>query len=65
MNKFADDFLNAAPDSKPGVAKGDLRQISLAMPEELLVRLMAAAKERNIGRAALVRMALTKYLDEL
>ena len=59
----AETFIKGAAKST-GVDKGNQKQITVAMPPELLERLEAAAKSKGIGRVALLRMALIDYLEK-
>lgn len=60
-------YIEAAVDGKKSgaVDVGNQKQITVAMSHDLLNQVEAAAKARNIGRAAFVRMALTKYLSDV
>jgi hypothetical protein len=70
--KSIEDFIGGAPDSAPaapaaakakGVMKGHQRQISLAMPVELIARMDAAAGKLSLTRAGFLKLAVTRAVE--
>ena len=67
--KSAEMFIQAAPDaseSKPmgkGVMAGNQRQITVAMPPDLVDRIDAAAKKLAITRASFIKMAISRAIE--
>jgi hypothetical protein len=67
--KSADLFIQAAPDASEstpmlrGVRVGNQRQITVAMPPELLDRIDAAAKKLAITRASFIKMAVSRAIE--
>jgi len=62
----ADDFIAAAPDSKPkarGVKKGNKQQISLTIAPALLVKIDNLATELGQSRAAVINMAIYRAVE--
>lgn len=63
--KAADQFIDAAPDSGKTIRQhGKQAAISLALPRELLDRADAQAKELCISRAAFIKLAINRLLNE-
>ena len=68
-SKSAEMFIQAAPDaskSSPtvkGVMAGNQRQITIAMPPELVDRMDAAAKKLAITRASFIKMAISRAIE--
>lgn len=60
------DYLEAAPDAKKtgAVDVGNQKQITIALPAELLEQVEAAAKADDRSRAAWVRLAIMAYLNK-
>lgn len=67
--KSIEDFIGGAPDaaqSRPtatkakGVMKGHQRQISLAMPVDLIARMDAAARKLSLTRAGFLKLAVSR-----
>ena len=67
--KSAEMFIQAAPDASEkvlvtkGVMAGNQRQITVAMPPELLDRIDAAAKKLSITRASFIKMAVSRAIE--
>lgn len=65
--KAAEDFINAAPDSKniktKGVIKGNKQQISLTIKPELLDKVDELAVELGQSRAAIINMAIYRAVE--
>ena len=65
----AEDFIKGAPDSDKsavvtkGITLGKQSQISFAMPPELLARLDETARKLSISRAAFMKMAITRAVQ--
>lgn len=71
-SKTAEAFIQGAPDAAPpttdmqtsqGVMLGKQRQVSFAMPPELLERVDEAARKLSLTRAGYMKMVLTQRLD--
>ncbi len=73
-SKSVDDFIGGAPDSvkpaaveapapKARVMKGQQAQITLALPVDLLERANAMADRLSISRAAFMKMAITRAVE--
>ena len=71
-SKTAEAFSQGAPDAIPptvdaqisqGVMLGKQRQVSFAMPPELLERVDEAARKLSLTRAGYMKMVLTQRLD--
>lgn len=71
-SKTAESFIQGAPDAAPptvdaqtsqGVMLGKQRQVSFAMPPELLERVDEAARKLSLTRAGYMKMVLTQRLD--
>ena len=60
------DYLEAAPDAKKtgAVDAGNQKQITIALPAELLEQVEAARKADGRSRGSWVRMAITAYLNK-
>lgn len=60
------DYVEAAADGKKAgaVDVGNQKQITIALPAELLEQVEAAAKADERSRAAWVRLAITAYLNK-
>ena len=67
--KSADLFIQAAPDATEkapvakGVMAGNQRQITVAMPPELVDRIDAAARKLAITRASFIKMAVSRAIE--
>lgn len=68
--KSAEMFIQAAPDAGEkvppvvkGVMAGNQRQITVAMPPELVDRIDAAAKKLSITRASFIKMAISRAVE--
>lgn len=67
--KSAEMFIQAAPDAEKappvvkGVMAGNQRQITVAMPPELVDRIDAAAKKLSITRASFIKMAISRAIE--
>lgn len=70
--KSIEDFIGGAPDaaqSQPaatkakGVMKGHQRQISLAMPVDLITRMDAAAGKLSLTRAGFLKLAVSRAVE--
>ena len=70
----AEAFIQGAPDagdlfSEPepaavtGVMQGRQRQVSLALPPELLARVDEAARKLSLTRAGFMKLALTRAVE--
>lgn len=68
----AEAFIQGAPDAatattdtqiRQGVMLGKQRQVSFAMPPELLDRVDEAARKLSLTRAGFMKMVLTQRLD--
>lgn len=65
----ADAFIQAAPDAAKkapaakGVMAGNQRQITVAMPPELVDRIDACAKKLSITRAAFIKLAVSRAIE--
>ena len=71
-SKTAESFIQGAPDAAPptvdaqtsqGVMLGKQRQVSFAMPPELLERVDEAARKLSLTRAGYMKMVLTQRLN--
>lgn len=71
-SKTAEDFIQGAPDAatatvdahtSQGVMQGKQRQVSFAMPPELLARVDEAARKLSLTRAGFMKMALTRAIE--
>ena len=70
--KSIEDFIGGAPDAAPaapaakakGVMKGHQRQISLAMPVDLIARMDAAAGKLSLTRAGFLKLAVTRAVQQ-
>lgn len=71
-SKTAEAFIQGAPDAAPpitetearqGVMLGKQRQVSFAMPPELLERVDEAARKLSLTRAGYMKMVLTQRLN--
>lgn len=71
-SRTAEAFIQGAPDaadlfSDPpaasGVMQGRQRQVSLAMPPELLARVDEAARKLSLTRAGFMKLALTRAVE--
>ena len=62
-------FIQAAPDAvenapaAKGVMAGNQRQITVAMPPELVDRIDAAARKLSITRASFIKMAVSRAIE--
>ena len=73
LSTTAEDFIQGAPDAPQvaesaaqgpkGVMQGKQRQVSLAMPPELLERVDEAARRLSLTRAGFMKLALTRAVD--
>lgn len=68
-DRTAEAFIQGAPDAAPpitdaqtsqGVMLGKQRQVSLAMPPELLAKVDEAARKLSLTRAGFMKLALTR-----
>lgn len=69
-NTTAEAFIQGAPDAtaeappaSQGVMLGKQRQVSLAMPPELLERVDEAARKLSLTRAGFMKLALTRAVE--
>ena len=71
-NKTAEAFIQGAPDAvtatadttaSQGVIQGRQRQVSLAMPPELLAKVDEAARKLSLTRAGFMKLALTRAVE--
>lgn len=71
-SKTAEAFIQGAPDAatatvdaptNQGVMQGKQRQVSLAMPPELLAKVDEAARKLSLTRAGFMKMALTRAIE--
>ena len=67
--RTAEAFIQGAPDAatdsadspvNQGVIQGKQRQVSLAMPPELLAKVDEAARKLSLTRAGFMKLALTR-----
>ena len=66
--RTAEAFIQGAPDAataadtptSPGVMLGKQRQVSLALPPELLAKVDEAARKLSLTRAGFMKLALTR-----
>jgi hypothetical protein len=67
--KTAESFIQAAPDAAEkavvakGVMAGHQRQITVAMPPELVDRIDACARKLSITRAAFIKLAISRAIE--
>lgn len=65
--KSAESFIQSAPDAGEravkGVMAGNQRQITVAMPPELVDRIDACAKRLSITRAAFIKLAVSRAIE--
>lgn len=67
--RSAEMFIQAAPDASErvlvakGVMAGNQRQITVAMPPELVNRIDAMAKKLSITRASFIKMAVSRAIE--
>jgi hypothetical protein len=59
----AGDLFSEAPPAGPGVMLGKQRQVSLAMPPELLARVDETARKLSLTRAGFMKLALTRAVE--
>ena len=70
LPKTAESFIQAAPDAgqqppaAKGVMAGNQRQITVAMPPELVERIDACAKRLSITRAAFIKLAVSRAIEK-
>ena len=64
--KSIEDFIGGAPAAAKakGVMKGHQRQISLAMPVDLIARMDAAAGKLSLTRAGFLKLAVTRAVEQ-
>ena len=71
-SKTAESFIQGAPDAAPptvdaqtsqGVMLGKQRQVSLAMPPELLAKVDEAARKLSLTRAGFMKLALSRAVE--
>lgn len=63
--KTIEQFIEAAPDAEKTIRQhGKQVAISLALPRELLDKADAQAKELFISRAAFIKLAINRLLNE-
>ena len=71
-SRTAEAFIQGAPDAataaadtpaSPGVMQGKQRQVSLAMPPELLAKVDEAARKLSLTRAGFMKLALTRAVE--
>ena len=70
--RTAEDFIQGAPDAgdqlaelpaSSGVMQGRQRQVSLALPPELLTRVDEMARKLSLTRAGFMKLALTRAVE--
>ncbi|MCY4600818.1 MAG: ribbon-helix-helix domain-containing protein [Acidobacteria bacterium] len=61
----AEAFIEGAPDSslRPGVTRGQRRQITLTIAPELLAKVDALAKQMGQSRAAFINLAIYRAVQ--
>lgn len=68
----AEDFIQGAPDAPDlfsdlpaaqGVMQGRQRQVSFAMPPELLAKVDETARKLSLTRAGFMKLALTRAVE--
>ena len=66
----AEAFIQGAPDATaevppagPGVMLGKQRQVSFAMPPELLTKVDETARKLSLTRAGFMKLALTRAVE--
>lgn len=71
-SKTAEAFIQGAPDAttvaadtpvSQGVMKGSQRQVTFAMPPELLAKVDEVARKLSLTRAGFMKLALTRAVD--
>ena len=71
-SRTAEAFIQGAPDAatastdspaSQGVMLGKQRQVSLAMPPELLAKVDEAARKLSLTRAGFMKLALTRAVE--
>ena len=59
----AGDLFYEPPPAAVGVMQGRQRQVSLALPPELLARVDEAARKLSLTRAGFMKLALTRAVE--
>lgn len=66
----AEDFIQGAPDATAevpattrGVIQGKQRQVTFAMPPELLDRVEETARKLSLTRSGFIKLALTRAIE--
>ncbi len=64
-NNRSDDFEQGAPDAPTaGLRRGNRRQITITIGDDMLAAIDAKAKRYDLSRAAALRLAVANWLEE-